>query len=346
LEYYYTMSSKKIIKEEETYDMSLPYVERFRPKRLDDVMSHENVIATLKTYLKSRRIPHLLFYGPPGTGKTSTIESFLHELYGEQYYPYMVMNINASEERGIDVVRGKIKNFANTRPIDTDDKIPIFKFLILDEADAITAEAQAMLRIVIEKSTPFMRVCLICNCIKKINSAIQSRCKNFKFSPLDDISVNRKIESISKINNTIVTDSGKAMIWKLSNGDMRKVLHYLQVISMTYQTIDERVVSEFLKYPSVECIDRIYDALTNETIIKAVEILRIEKKTNSYSLKDIMTEVSDRVFDDIEEKVLTTDQAIYINKKLRDIEMNMIATSETDEQLTSIVAAFSIMRTL
>jgi len=329
-----------------SYDPSLPYVERFRPKRLDDVMSHENVISTLKTYLDSKRIPHLLFYGPPGTGKTSTIESFLHELYGDEYYSYMVMNINASEERGIDVVRGKIKNFVNTRPIDTNDNIPIFKFVILDEADAITAEAQAMLRIVIEKNTEYARFCLICNCIKKINSAIQSRCKNFKFSPLDDQSVNQKIDIISKISGTEVTESGKNMIWKLSNGDMRKVLHYLQVISITHNKIDGDIVSEFLKYPSSECIDRIYRALMNESLVDAITILRTEKNGNSYSLKDIMSEVSDRVFFDIESGKINNSQAIYINQKLRDIEMNMIVTSETDEQLTSIAAVFSMMKTI
>ena len=351
------MSSKQIIKKEsqqinenskelKQLDESLPYVERFRPKRLDDVISHENVISTLKTYLKSKRIPHLLFYGPPGTGKTSTIESFLRELYGDKYYSYMVMNINASEERGIDVVRGKIKNFVNTRPINADSNIPIYKFVILDEADAITAEAQAMLRIVIEKNTEYARFCLICNCIKKVNSAIQSRCKNFKFSPLDDLSVNRKIDSISKINNIEVTDSGKAMIWKLSNGDMRKVLHYLQVISMTHKVIDNQVVSEFLKYPSVECIDKILHSLMNDSLMDSIVVLRNERKINSYSLKDIMYELSDRVFENTKEGSITGNQAIYINKKLRDIEMNMITTSETDEQLSSIASAFSIMRTL
>lgn len=339
----------KITKKNENgdgYDPSLPYVERFRPKRLDDVMSHDNVISTLKTYLDSKRIPHLLFYGPPGTGKTSTIESFLHELYGDQYYSYMVMNINASEERGIDVVRGKIKNFVNTAPMDTNDDIPIFKFVILDEADAITAEAQAMLRIVIEKNTEYARFCLICNCIKKINSAIQSRCKNFKFSPLDDLSVHKKIDAISQISGTEVTDSGKEMIWKLSGGDMRKVLHHLQVISMTHNKIDGEVVSNFLKYPSSECIDRIYQTLMNDSLVEMIEVIRNEKRDNSYSLKDIMCEISDRVFDDIENQIISNEQAIFINQKLRDIEMNMIVTSETDQQLASLASAFSIMRTI
>lgn len=341
--------NKKINQEmNQEYDANLPYVERFRPKVLDDVMSHGSVISTLKTYLHSKRIPHLLFYGPPGTGKTSTIESFLNELYGEENYPFMVMNINASEERGIDVVRGKIKNFVNTKAINqgNSSSVPVFKFVILDEADAITAEAQAMLRIVIERNTEHARFCLICNCIKKINSAIQSRCKNFKFSPLDDASVNTKIDMISNINGTEVTDDGKCMIWKLSRGDMRKVLHYLQVISMIHKKIDATIVSEFMKYPSNESIDVIYKTLINSNLDKIIKVMREKKTKYSYSLKDIMAEISDRVTQDINDGLIDINQAIYINKVLRDIEMNMITTSETDQQLTSIAAAFIIMRSI
>ena len=203
-----------------------------------------------------------------------------------------------------------------------------------------------MLRIVIEKNTEYARFCLICNCIKKINSAIQSRCKNFKFSPLDDLSVHKKIDAISQISGTEVTDSGKEMIWKLSGGDMRKVLHHLQVISMTHNKIDGEVVSNFLKYPSSECIDRIYQTLMNDSLVEMIEVIRNEKRDNSYSLKDIMCEISDRVFDDIENQIISNEQAIFINQKLRDIEMNMIVTSETDQQLASLASAFSIMRTI
>lgn len=329
-----------------TYDNTLPFAERFRPKVLDDVLSHESVISTLKIYLKTRRIPHLLFYGPPGTGKTSTIESFLRELYGDEYYPYMVMNINASEERGIDVVRGKIKNFVSTKPIRTDAQVPIFKFVILDEADAITLEAQAMLRIVIESNTKYARFCLICNCVKKINLAIQSRCKIFKFSPLDTMNVNKKIDSVCSINSIQVTNSGKLMIWELSKGDMRKVLHLLQVISMNHKKIDAKTISDFMKYPSKKCIDTIYDIMKTKNLNTMVDELKKQKNDNSYSVKDIMTEISDRIFLDINKKLISCDQAIYINKKLRDIEMNMISTSETDQQLSALCSAFIIMRTI
>lgn len=328
------------------YDMTLPFAERFRPKVLNDVLSHDAVISTLKIYLDTRRIPHLLFYGPPGTGKTSTIESFLRELYTDEFFQYMVLNINASEERGIDVVRNKIKNFVSTKPIRTDANLPVFKFVILDEADAITAEAQAMLRIVIESNTEYARFCLICNCVKKINPAIQSRCKIFKFSPLDTANINKKIDSICKINNLEVTDDGKRVIWELSKGDMRKVLHLLQVISMTNQKIDADTVCEFMKYPSKDVMDQIYESTKTQDLSSMIDLLKTYKLEKSYSIKDIMAELSDRVYNDINNKTLSLSQAIYICQKFRDIEMNMLVTSETEQQLSSICAAFVVMRSI
>lgn len=330
------------------YDEKLPFVERFRPNTLSKVLSHDAVISTLRSYLTSRRIPHLLLYGPPGTGKTSTIESFLRELYGPENYPYMVMNINASEERGIDVVRGKIKNFVNTKPIHITDNpdIPVYKFVILDEADAITEEAQGMLRIVIEKNTSYARFCLICNCIKKIDSAIQSRCKNFKFKPLGYESVNQKIDEICRIEGFDVDDGGRQMIWDLSKGDMRKVLHTLQVISMSYDYIDAQTVSQFLKYPSVESIDKVYASLRKDDLKVAIETMRSEKTTYSYSLVDMLAEISNRIANEIEEAGISLEQAIYLQVAMRDIEMNIISTAETDIQLASVVSAFIVARNM
>jgi hypothetical protein len=115
---------------------------------------------------------------------------------------------------------------------------------------------------------------------------------------------------------------------------------------MTYDVIDDEVVSNFMKYPSAESIDQIYDALMNFDLKRIIMTLRKQRDENSYSLKDIMTEISDRVFSDIDDKTISMAQAININKKLRDIEMNMITTSETDQQLTSIASAFIIMRSL
>lgn len=325
-------------------DINLPYVEKFRPKKLDDVLSHANTIDTLKHCKKSGRIPHLLFYGPPGTGKTSTIEAFLHEVYGDQYFD-MVMNINASEERGIDVVRNKITNFVSNKPINNGGAdTPAFKFVILDEADAITTEAQAMLRIVIERNTKYARFCLICNCIKKINQAIQSRCKIFKFPPLDDPNVFTKIDDICIKNNKTITDPAKKLLWKLSKGDMREVLHLLQIMSIICNDIDSDTILNFVKYPTSKRIEKIYDCFfdKSQNLESSINIIQKYMKKYSYSLKDIITELSDRVNQDLQNNTLNTKQVIYIYTKLRDIEMNIITASETSQQIASVAAAFTI----
>ena len=246
---------------------NLPFVEKFRPRTLDDIVSHQNIIKTLKNFIKIHNIPHLLFYGPPGTGKTSTIEAFVTELYGRENVEYMIMNINASEERGIEIVRNKIKDFVSNKPIyNISTNAPIYKFVILDEADAMTLDAQAMLKHVTEVYTYNARFCLICNCIKKINTAIQSRCSIFKFAPIDLKSVKQKVNSISTEFNLQINDKSIETLWKLSNGDMRKVMHMLQVLSINNKVIDSNSITSFNSYPIPDDISIIYDALSNNDI--------------------------------------------------------------------------------
>lgn len=320
----------------------LPFVERFRPRVLDDVMSHKDTIQILKNFLKKHDIPHLLFYGPPGTGKTSTIEAFVNELYGNKYVEYMIMNINASEERGIDIVRNKIKNFVSTIPIKHDPNTPKYKFVILDEADAMTSDAQGMLKQVIEYYTDNARFCLICNCIKKINPAIKSRCTNFNFPPIDFGSVEKKITNISKEFGITVTQDGIETIWKLSHGDMRKVMHMLQVISINNKIIDSDKVTKFQKYPTNKDAIQIYNTLIKGKLHKSLEFMKEIMNEKNYSMQDIVTEISYKLVDQITSGKINSDKGALLLCSLRDIEMNIITTFDTELQLASIVSIFSL----
>ena len=161
---------------------TLPFVEKYRPKELSDVISHSMITDTLQNFIINKTFPHLLLYGPPGTGKTSIILAAARQLYGKDF-DVMVKMLNASEERKIDAIRDTIIPFASTGNLLFSDS-KMFKLIILDEADAITQEAQAILRQVIEKYTRNVRFCLICNYIEKINIALQSRCVRFRFAPL------------------------------------------------------------------------------------------------------------------------------------------------------------------
>ena len=164
----------------ENTQTNLPWVEKYRPKRLEDLISHEDILKTIKRFMDENRLPHLLLYGPPGTGKTSTILACARQLYKGKEFNSMVLELNASDDRGIGVVRNQIMNFASTRTIFSKG----FKLIILDEADAMTKDAQNALRRVMEKFTENVRFCLICNYLTKIIPAIQSRCTRFRFGPL------------------------------------------------------------------------------------------------------------------------------------------------------------------
>ncbi|GBG66433.1 hypothetical protein CBR_g61476 [Chara braunii] len=205
-----------------------PWVEKYRPKTLDDVAAHRDIIDTIGRLTSENRLPHLLLYGPPGTGKTSTILAVARQLYGPSQYQNMTLELNASDDRGIDVVRNLIQDFASTQRFNFGGKNNT-KLVILDEADAMTKDAQFSLRRIIEKYTRNTRFCLICNYVSKIIPALQSRCTRFRFAPLAPVDVTLRLRHIVQEERLNVTDDGLRAIVRLGNGDMRKALNILQL---------------------------------------------------------------------------------------------------------------------
>jgi len=203
------------------------WVEKYRPAKLDDLLSHTDIVRTLRRLIASSRLPHLLFCGPPGTGKTSTILACAREMYGPAHGA-MVLELNASDERGIDVVRERIKTFASTRRIFSRG----VKLIVLDEADAMTAAAQAALRRVIEKHTANVRFCLVCNYVNKIIPAVQSRCTRFRFAPLPAADVAGRLGEIAAAEGVALGDGGREALMELGGGDMRRCIHLLQSAHM------------------------------------------------------------------------------------------------------------------
>ena len=189
--------------------------------------------AFLLTYIK--RLPHLLLYGPPGTGKTSTILALARRIYGAKNMRQMVLELNASDDRGIDVVREQIKTFASTKQIFTmtpnsngSTSIAAYKLIILDEADAMTSTAQMALRRIMEKYTANTRFCVIANYTHKLSPALLSRCTRFRFSPLKEVDIRVLVDKVIVEENVHISPDATGALVKLSKGDMRRALNVLQ----------------------------------------------------------------------------------------------------------------------
>merc|ERR1712241_1425510 len=208
----------------------VPWVEKYRPKTVTDVSHQEEVVSVLKNALTGSDLPDLLFYGPPGTGKTSTILAAARDLFGDLYKD-RILELNASDERGIQVVREKVKNFAQlTAGGKRPDGVacPPYKIIILDEADSMTKDAQSALRRTMEKSGRSPKFCLICNYVSRIIEPITSRCAKFRFKPLAEGILIERIELIMEKENVLVNEDGKKAIILTSEGDLRKAITSLQ----------------------------------------------------------------------------------------------------------------------
>ena len=219
---------------ESTSEQSKPWVEKYRPKTLDDVTAQSNTVTVLKRALESANLPHMLFYGPPGTGKTSTILALTRELYGPQLVKSRVLELNASDERGISIVREKVKNFAKltvSKPSRSDLEnypCPPYKIIILDEADSMTADAQSALRRTMETYSSVTRFCLICNYITRIIDPLASRCSKFRFKALDSSNALGRLSFIAKEEGVRYHEGVLDRILEISTGDLRKAITLLQ----------------------------------------------------------------------------------------------------------------------
>ncbi|NCN64646.1 MAG: replication factor C small subunit [Candidatus Altiarchaeum hamiconexum] len=215
--------------------MELPWTEKYRPKFLKDVIGQEKITERMTAYIKDKNIPHLLFAGPAGTGKTTTALCLAREFFGENFKDGF-LELNASDERGIDVVRGKIKEFARTMPIIMD-----FKLIFLDEADALTNDAQQAMRRTMEQYTKTCRFILSCNYSSKIMDPIQSRCAVFRFRKIQRTAIKEYLKKILNIEQVKFTDDGINAIVEISEGDVRKSINILQSASVIGEVNEENV---------------------------------------------------------------------------------------------------------
>ncbi|KAJ3413660.1 hypothetical protein HDV05_007728 [Chytridiales sp. JEL 0842] len=265
-----------------------PWIEKYRPKSIDQVSSQEESINVLRSALKSQNLPHLLFYGPPGTGKTSTILALSRDIYGYGFLitPFLhaqltnddadgrrpenmksrVLELNASDERGIDVIREKVKNFARTtisqNTTHNGQPVPPYKIIILDEADSMTVDAQSALRRTMETYSKITRFCLICNYVSRIIEPLASRCSKFRFKSLDDTSVKSRLTHIIESEGVNCPEKTLNTLVNISGGDLRRSIMYLQSAFRLYQKepITEDAIYSIAGTAPDDLVERLFES--------------------------------------------------------------------------------------
>jgi len=282
------------IRIDNTIRTPVPWVDKYRPTKINSIMHQPEVIDFLNSIIKTKMMPNLIFFGPPGTGKTSAILALCYELFGPNLINDRVLELNASDERGIDIVRDKIIRFAKTSLGREDPEYPSppFKIIILDEADSITTDAQSALRKIIETSANLTRFCFTCNYIEKIIQPILSRCVQFRFKPIKLEVLTHRLGQIADKENLNVNSDFLLEISRISEGDSRRAIMMLQnlkfiitiahnktnknkSINITIDDLDKLVGStpetELLNIWNV-CIN------INTTITELVELNKLIKK--------------------------------------------------------------------
>jgi replication factor C small subunit len=268
------------------------WVEKYRPQKLGDVVGQEEVVSRLQSYVKSGNMPHLLFAGPAGTGKTTSSIALAREMYGEEWRQNF-QELNASDERGIDVVRGKIKEFARTAPM---GGAP-FKVIFLDEADALTNDAQAALRRTMERYAATARFILSCNYSSRIIEPIQSRCAVFRFRPLKPEDITKMVRKIAKEEKLEVSKDGLEALLYVAQGDLRRAVNTLQVSGSLGKTVDEDTIYKVTATARPEDVKAMLETALKGDFLKAREALDRMLITYGLSGEDVLQQVHRAVFD-------------------------------------------------
>lgn len=307
------------------------WVEKYRPRKLEYVVGQEEITERLKAYSKTKGMPHLLFAGPAGTGKTTCALALARELFGENWKDNF-QELNASDERGIQVVRTKIKDYARIAPIGEAG----FKIIFLDEADALTPEAQAALRRTMERYTQTCRFILSCNYSSKIIEPIQSRCAVFRFRPLKAVDIKRYLLRIAEAEKKEITEDGMEALIYVAEGDARKATNSLQVAASMGEKIDSNMIYKTASLARPEEIKKLLTTALSGSFLEARNQLDELLITYGLSGEDVIQQIHRTIV----ELPIPDQKKVQLVDKVGEIEFRIVEGGNERIQLEALLSQF------
>ncbi|MBI2579689.1 MAG: replication factor C small subunit [Candidatus Aenigmarchaeota archaeon] len=307
------------------------WTEKYRPRTLDQIVSQKNIVERLKYLIRKNSLPHCLFAGPAGCGKTTAALAVANELYGDMSRGNF-LELNASDERGIDTVRVKVKDFARTIPLQG------FKIIYLDEADSLTKDAQHALRRTMENYSATCRFILACNYSGKIISPIQSRCAVFRFSSLPKDDMKSYLKGIAEREKMRMDEESLDAVVGIAEGDMRRAVNTLQMLSSA-KDITPDVVYSVVNHADPADVRKMLELALSANFREAREILIKLLHDKGLSGEDVVREIHSQAFSlDVDDR-----KKLAILERLGEYEFRLTEGSNPRIQIEAFLAQLGIL---
>jgi len=319
-----------MVKQEQEFNSEI-WSEKYRPREFSDIFGNEHVISRVKAFLEAKNMPHLLFAGPAGSGKTATSLVIAKKLFQGSWHENF-LELNASDARGIDVVRQEVKSFARTKAI---GDVP-FKIILLDECDALTKEAQQALRRTMEQFTTTCRFILSCNNSSKIIDPIQSRCAIFKFRPREIKDIEKFIDQVAKNEKLKINNKAIQIIYEISRGDLRRVINILQASASLTKNIDEKTIYEVVSEVKPDSLKNILELALDGKFLDSRNLLLDTMLKQGLNGLDIVKSIQQEIWD----LKISEESKIKLIERCAEIEFRIVEGSDDYIQLEALLASF------